>query len=203
MKIIFYFRYRGAAHESCNLNYQNSHKIPVIFHNFTGYDSHFLIRDLAQGFSGKIDVIALNKERFISFTKHIDHSKISFKFIDSYRFMASSLDKLASYLQELSILKNEFSKHIPLSEEQLKLLKRKGVFPYEYLDNEEKLDDAALPCKEAFYSSLNNCDISEEDYEHAQKVWKLFNISNLGNFLFTHINLKLFIKLQYFSRSIL
>lgn len=100
--------------------------------------------------------------------------------------MESSLDKLASYLQELTILKNEFSKHTSLSEEQLKLLKRKGVFPYEYIDNEEKLEDTALPCKEAFYSSLNNCNISDEDYEHAQKVWKLFNISNLGNFIYTY-----------------
>lgn len=59
MKVIFNheyhfsFRYRGAAHSSCNLDYQNSRRIPVIFHNFTGYDSDFLIRDLAHGFSGK------------------------------------------------------------------------------------------------------------------------------------------------------
>lgn len=102
--------------------------------------------------------------------------------------MASSLDKLASYLQELPILTNEFSKQAPLLQEQLKLLTRKGVFPYEYLDNKEKLNNTALPSKEAFYSSLNNCDISEEDYEHAQKVWKSFNVSNLGNF-YSHLQI--------------
>ena len=62
------------------------------------------------------------------------------------------------------------------------LLLRKGVYPYEDMDNWEKFDETTLPPKEAFYSSLNLEDISDEDYAHAQKVWDVFEINNLGEY---------------------
>ena len=62
------------------------------------------------------------------------------------------------------------------------LLLRKGVYPYEYMDSWEKFDETTLPPKEAFYSNLNLEDISDEDYAHAQKVWKVFEIKNLGDY---------------------
>lgn len=167
------------------MNYQDSHVIPIIFHNFTGYDSHFLIRDIANVFNGKIELLPLNKERFISFTKHIEGSDIKLRFIDSFRFMAASLDKLSSYLQEMNILTHEFSQdqqYSPLTNKKIELLKRKGIFPYEYLDCEEKLSITEIPSKDKFYSSLYDSEISYEDYEHAKDVWKTFNISNLGEY---------------------
>ena len=62
------------------------------------------------------------------------------------------------------------------------LLLRKGVYPYEYMDIWKKFDETALPAKEAFYSNLNLEDISDEDYAHAQKVWDVFKINNLGDY---------------------
>ena len=62
------------------------------------------------------------------------------------------------------------------------LLLRKGVYPYEYMDSWEKYDENALPYKKDFYSSLNLEDISDEDYAHAQKVWEVFKINNLGDY---------------------
>ena len=62
------------------------------------------------------------------------------------------------------------------------LLLRKGVYPYEYMDSCEKSDENTLPPKEAFYSNLNLEDISDEDYAHAQKVWDVFEINNLGEY---------------------
>ena len=58
--------------------------------------------------------------------------------------------------------------------EQLALLMRKGVYPYNYVDSLERLSETQLPPKEAFYSKLNKEHISDEDYKHAQKVWKTF-----------------------------
>ena len=63
-------RYRGAAHNSCNLKYRKPNFTPVMFHNLSGYDSHLFIKNL--GFSqGNIDCIPNNEERYISFTKRI------------------------------------------------------------------------------------------------------------------------------------
>ncbi len=53
--------------------------------------------------------------------------------------------------------------------ESLNLLKRKGVFPYEYMTDFSKLSATSLPPKEAFYSQLNDSHITDEDYEHAKK----------------------------------
>ena len=58
----------------------------------------------------------------------------------------------------------------------------KGDYPYEYIDSWEKFDETALPSKEAFYSNLNLENISDEDYAHAQKVWDVFKIKNLGEY---------------------
>ena len=58
------------------------------------------------------------------------------------------------------------------------LLLRKGVYPYEYMDSWEKFDEATLPPKDAFYSNFNLEDISDGNYENAQKVWDVFEIRN-------------------------
>ena len=53
-------------------------------------------------------------------------------------------------------------------------MKRKGVYPYDYVDSVDKLAESSLPPKEAFYSRLNDEEITNEDYEHAKTVWKEF-----------------------------
>lgn len=94
--------YRGSAHNKCNLNYQVSRNIPIVFHNLSNYDSHFLMRKLATVFDGNISIIPINDQNYISFTKTVvDKSNTDYKqhirlrFIDSFRFMGSSLDQLA------------------------------------------------------------------------------------------------------------
>ena len=62
------------------------------------------------------------------------------------------------------------------------LLLRKGVYPYEYMDSWEKFNETSLPDKKAFYSELNKEGITNEDYAHAQKVCKVFEIKNLGEY---------------------
>ena len=59
---------------------------------------------------------------------------------------------------------------------------RKGIYPYEDMDNWGKFDETTFPPKKAFYSNLNLENISDEDYAHAQKVWKVFEIKHLGEY---------------------
>ena len=62
------------------------------------------------------------------------------------------------------------------------LLLRKGVYPYEYMDNWEIFNETLLPNKEAFYSNLNMESITDTDYTHANKVFKEFKLKNLGEY---------------------
>ena len=72
--------FRGAAHEDCNLNYQDTRVIPVVFHNLTGYDAHFILRDICNEFEGKVDLLPLNKERYIYLS--LNTSKIAKSVLD-------------------------------------------------------------------------------------------------------------------------
>ncbi|CAB0040505.1 unnamed protein product [Trichogramma brassicae] len=172
--------YRGAAHSKCNINYRDVRFVPVIFHNLSGYDSHLFIREIATGFPGRVWVLPQTKERYISFMKFMEDQRLSFRFIDSFKFMASSLDKLASYLKQQPTLRKIFGQDY--DDAQIDLLTKKGVFPYEYISSLEKLQETALPPPERFYSSLTDSDISTKDYDDAKQVWDSFKISNLGEY---------------------
>ena len=175
--------YRGASHNKCNLNYVNSKHIPVIFHNLSGYDAHFLIKELASDkiLKGRLRIIAENKDRYISFTKYIDNSIINFRFLDSFRFMASSLDQLSKYLPSKDITIRNL-REVGYCDEQIDLLTQKGVYPYDFTNSFEKLKETSLPTKEDFYSKLVESHISQEEYDHAQKVWSKLNIKTLGEY---------------------
>ena len=180
-------KFRGAAHYLCNLNYQVPKFIPVIFHNLQGYDSHLFIKNLASS-KGKINCIAQNEEKYISFSKEIVVDKFinkkgkeveikrEIRFLDSFKFMASGLAGLANNLTSFPNLENQFQG------EQLNLLKRKGVYPYDYMNNIDKFNETKLPPIQEFYSKLNDSGISEEDYNHAQKVWEVFNMKTMRDY---------------------
>ncbi|EZA54939.1 hypothetical protein X777_05463 [Ooceraea biroi] len=169
-------RYRGPAHSTYNLNYKDSHVIPVIFHNLSDYDAHFIIEDVANAFEGSVELLPLTKERYIAFTKNVANTAdrygaracVKLRFIDSYKFLSTSLDKLASYFDRshMRILRAEF-RH--LFEEEFQLLTRKDEFPYEYVDSVERLLETRLPPRESFHSSLTGDTVAGDDYAHATK----------------------------------
>lgn len=181
-------KYRGSAHADCNLNFQDTRHIPVIFHNLSNYDAHFIIGAVAKNIPGNTSIIPRNEESYISFTKTVTsvHSKefsnfIKLRFIDSFQFMSSSLDYLSSILptEKKTNLRSECK---DLSNEKLKLLERKGIFCYDYVDSWSKLDEKSLPSKDKFYSELTESDVSDEDYEFASNVWNEFEIKSLGEY---------------------
>ena len=181
----------GAAHSVCNLNYKLPNFVPIIFHNLSGYDSHMFIKELCR-YGDKIDVIAQSKEKYISFTKSIymhdyvdqktgqtKRKNLKLRFIDSFKFLSTSLENLGNGLSN-----NEFRetrKHF-LNNTEFNLMRQKGVFPYNYVDNIEKMNNQNLPTKNQFYDQLREEHISDECYDRAQEVWRVFKCKNLGEY---------------------
>ena len=60
-------KYRGAAHDKCNMNYKITQDIPVIFHNGSTYDYHLIIKELAKEFDGKFECLGENTEKYYFF----------------------------------------------------------------------------------------------------------------------------------------
>ncbi|CAH3196323.1 unnamed protein product, partial [Porites evermanni] len=180
-------KYRGAAHNQCNLQRRKPRVLPVIFHNLQGYDSHLFIKQLAT-IPGKLNCIPSTEEKYISFSKHIQVGEykvdgfvkpITFeiRFIDSFKFLQTSLANLVSNLQpdDLHNTKKIFKKNTSL-------LTRKGVYPYDYVSSLDKFLETHLPPKEEFYSKLNDEDISDKDYQHAISVFNTFKCRSIRDY---------------------
>ena len=171
--------YRGPAHMKCNLMHKIPPYIPIVFHNLSGYDAHLFMKKLAALTDGSIGVIAENAEDYISFSikvkvdRYIDENgikrlkEIELRFIDSFKFMSSSLDSLVNNLARGG---EQFFGFEEYNENQYKLLIKKGIYPYEYMNDWNKFKETKLPPKEAFYSKLNMTGVREEDYEHANSL---------------------------------
>ena len=181
-------KFRGAAHEICNLKAKVPEFTPVFMHNLDGYDSHLFIKNMGNEF-GEITAIPNNEEKYVSFSlkiiwgefednegkKHLKHHEI--RFVDSLKFMNYPLADLVKNLgkNDLHCLKRFFPE-----EWQTDLLSRKGVFLYEFMDSFEKFH-FTLPEKDAFFSQLTG-EISDEDFSHARKVWEKFGMTDLGEY---------------------
>ena len=179
-------------------------EILIVFHNGSTYDYHFIIKELAKECNGHFECLGENTEKYVTFSvpikKEIRNKNIEItykiKFIDSYRFMSTSLSKLVDNLSEglhnnkcldcescLDYIKTKNEKLIlkcfncktyyekDFNKELIKrfantykfcngdlnkfiLLLRKGVYPYEYMDNWERFDETSSPNKKSFYSNL-------------------------------------------------
>ena len=183
-------KYLGASHWGCKTN--KIKFIPVFFHNLSSYDSHLFITNLASKINGeKLNCIPNNEQKYISFTKDlvVSHFKdekglthpITFqlRYVDSFKFMASSLAILASNLPNDKFYNLERK----YTGRKLELAKRKGVFPYDWFDTIDKLKHTSLPPIEDFFSILTGEGISEEDYQHALEVWDVFGCVTFKDYL--------------------
>ena len=162
--------------------------IPVVFHDLSGYAAHLFIRELGRHSRDTMEVVAKNKEDNISFSvevavdKYVDKlgnekdKLIELRFIDSLKFMATSLDSLTRNLVGADGVPpnggaNKAEKLFGLDnylDLQSNLLTRKWVYPYEYMLSWDRFEDTKLPPIESFYSSLNMRKINKSDYQHAQ-----------------------------------
>ena len=160
-------RFRGTAHEQCYLQYKidkSKYKLPVIFHNLRGCDCHIILQKV-QRRHGMIGVIPNNSERYISFTIG------RLKFLDSMQFLSTSLDKLAKQLNENQFI--HLNKLYP-DPTHRRLLAKKGVYPYDYMNSMERFGEINLPDEERFPNRLDDKAISKEEYAHVKNGWNTF-----------------------------
>ena len=231
-------KYRVSAHRICKLRFNMPNEILSVFHNRSNSDYHFIIK-LANESEGQFECLGENAENYKIFSvliekeiAKVDKSEIEniitiaykIKFIDSARFVASSLSNLVNNLGErihklkcedcdcfleyesakgiltkyrcLSCNKNYSNK---LDEEFKKrfrntfkfcnnnfkksiLLLRKGVYPYEDMDQWEKFNETSLLEKDDFYNNLNMESITDSDYNYAKRISSDFETKYLGKY---------------------
>ena len=211
-------QYRGCAHSKCNLAYQVKNCFPVFFHNLKGFDSHFIVREIRSNDCEYTSVIPLNREKFLTLSlnykvelyKKMEKTKkgkktktvynhYNIQFLDSMSFLNTSLDKLSKTLPTgaFRTTQNLVDEYATCEEEKLEmfeLIKRKGVYPYEYMDSWERFEETSLPPMKRFVSQLNHetkfyqclSDKQKEDlakdYEHAKKVWRVFRCRTMRDY---------------------
>ena len=124
---------------------------------------------------GKVNIIPTNMEKYLSISIN------SVQFLDSMQFTGgASLDQLAKTLDndEFHYLREEFGDDA----EKFALIKKKGIFPYDYFDSFEKFEACELPPIDQFFNSLNDRECSAKDYEFAQLVWKTFDCQTFKDY---------------------
>ena len=97
-----------------------------------------------------------------------------YEYDDEYKTYIDELKKITLYDKEFEKYRN-FPCMKQYFNEHMDLLCRKGFYPYEFIDNDEKLNYNGLPPKEKFYSKLSQSHISETDYKHAENVYEKLN----------------------------
>ena len=188
-------KFRGAAHQSCNLKFKRPKFTPVFFHNLQNYDAHLFVRAL--GLMDEvlsISCIPNNNEKYISFSLKFELKRIikwdpkkeewievvikhEIRFLDSFKFTLSGLNGLVKNLS-----REDLKETARFFGEKIDLVSRKGVYPYEFMDDFEKFKKQSLPKKTSFFSRLKQEKVSEEDFLHAQKVWKECKLKNMGDY---------------------
>lgn len=150
---------------------------------------------------GDVNCIPRNEEKYITFTKMVLVDTIdkgdesvniysNLKFIDTINFMQTSLEKLVENMDRSDF--RHTSKYF--AGDELDLMLRKGIYPYEYIDGFNKLRETELPPKESFGSTLGSgeiigsgdemkpTEITDTDYAHAQKVYEKFGCKDLADY---------------------
>ncbi|XP_063726649.1 uncharacterized protein LOC134854357 [Symsagittifera roscoffensis] len=191
-------KFLGWVHNTCNINRKTNNFIPVVAHNLANYDLHCIIRALNKSNPHNVfSVIPSTEEKFISMTISVwiktfyDKSgKIinvyeNLRFIDSHKFMQFSLSTLVNNLppDNFSLLENFFKAKLH-SMEKIDLLKRKGFYPYSYIDSFKKFNEPRLPARTLWTNSLAGGEVSVDrsEFNHAIMVFTKFGCNSIGDY---------------------
>ena len=189
--------YLGAACNDCNLARRLPRLpfLPVVFHNLRGYDMHHILKHAVSKFpSWSLNCIPQSTEQFLSLTAYIDKCA-SLRFIDSLRFLNSSLDTLVKTLSQKPL--TEALTDIPNIAKT-----SKGIFPYSLASScaalEEKRDE--LPEMVLFKDSLSGqVKVSKEEHDKASQIWHECNCKSLKDYMLVYLKLDVFLLADVFE----
>ncbi|XP_054281419.1 uncharacterized protein LOC128999086 [Macrosteles quadrilineatus] len=100
------------------------------------------------------------------------------RFVDSYRMMSASLDELSSNLPREQLIQSAKL----VSPENIHLVTKKGTYPYDYITSDAVFEETSLPPRSAFANKLNDTEVSDENYRHAETVWNTMKFKNFGEY---------------------
>ena len=202
---------RGYACKGCNINYTMKRSpIPVIFHNFKGYDSKMILHALGNWENVIYNPVVENREKIkclkVTWKKNLD-DKVSYsiQFMDSLAHLNSSIEKLVENLAnynssgsfneyinktDIKYLRDRFpnTSNAFKDDVQFKALLRKGVFPYDWFDDPNKTQYKKLLNHKDFHSKLKG-EISEKDYEYYKYIYQLFKMKSFEEYLDLYLKL--------------
>lgn len=155
--------YLGSCHSDCWHDYKNT--MFVFFHNFRGYDSHFLMETICTKYNVRT-LTATNMEKFniISISRK-DNDYISITFKDTFNFFTTSLAKCVDTVKDWRYTDKEYRDS-------------KGIFPYEWFDDINKLRDESLP-DGPWESKLTN---TLTDSAPAKLIWDKLGMKTFGEY---------------------
>ena len=156
-------KYRGATHNICNLRYKIPKEIPIVSK---------LVDNLTEDIHGDKCVDCKSD---LTYMKVIDEALI-FRCFNCKKNYEKEINKelIERFASTYKFCNNDLNKFV--------MLLRKGVYPYEYMDGWDKFNETSIPSKESFYSNLTMENITETDYIHANNVFKMFKLNNLGDY---------------------
>lgn len=200
-------RYRGPLCHICNSRLRLKRRIlPVVFHNFKGYDGHLICKQAIGEMPGwHLSVIPTTHEKYMSVRVNVEVGRnyngrkrfFQIIFLDSFQFLSSSLANLSANLDSLPFTEFRMRSRFPDISDVV--IRRKGVFPYSYFNSPSRLQESCLPPIKAFYDELSGEECSSEDYAHAQRAWVELGCRTLREYLVRYLHLDIYLLTDVFE----
>ena len=189
-------KYRGPAHNRCNINARERSVVKIIFHNGSNYDFKLLVKNLYR-ITNDIKAIPCNEEKFIMFSVNIPNTNVTYEFLDSFRFLSESLNSLSQ-----NLIKKDGFENLRNTYEHFKnqSIIGKGHFCYEYLDSFEKLNESMLPSHENFYSSVRGYNITSEEYRATLNMFQKLKCKTIKSYLENYLALDVLLLADVFEK---
>ena len=200
-------KYRGPLCHVCNSRLRLKRRVlPVVFHNFKGYDGHLICKQaIGELKEWNLNVIPCTHEKYMCVSANVPVGRtkagklryFTILFLDSFQFLSSSLASLVDNLTDLPFTERRMRARFPNISNDV--LRRKGVFPYSYFDSPSRLQETSLPPIESFKDDLSGAECTPDEYAHAQRAWSELGCHSFREYLAGYLFLDIYLLTDVFE----